>query len=180
MHAEHADVSVRLQDRRSCIRYERTRVDSIESQAETRFCPHPLVLRASPASAAKIAITDACPIVVAGRRRRGWVDQSRRALATDGCDMCRGLLECGAIWHGPLPQPPPARGGGDWYAGIFTLSWCPRAGWGTALKFLLCGAADRCWRTHCEDRAPHTLPALRLGTARYGTPSWLRPTAALR
>jgi hypothetical protein len=25
-----------------------------------------------------------------------------------------------AIWHGPLPQPPPARGGGElyaWYAG---------------------------------------------------------------
>jgi len=25
-------------------------------------------------------------------------------------------------------------------AGIFTLSWCPRAGWGTALKFLFAAA----------------------------------------
>ena len=48
MHAEHADASVRLQDRRSRIRYRRTRVAGIESQAEPRLSPHPRVLRASP------------------------------------------------------------------------------------------------------------------------------------
>ena len=48
MHAEHADASVRLQDRRSRIRYPRTRVAGIESQAEPRLSPHPRVLRASP------------------------------------------------------------------------------------------------------------------------------------
>jgi hypothetical protein len=48
MHAEHADASVRLQDRRSRIRYRRARVAGIESQAERRRSPHPRVLRASP------------------------------------------------------------------------------------------------------------------------------------
>jgi len=48
MHAEHADASVQLHDRRSRIRYRRTRVAGIESHAEPRPCPHPRVLRASP------------------------------------------------------------------------------------------------------------------------------------
>jgi hypothetical protein len=48
MHAEHADASVRLQDRRSRIRYRRTRVAGIESRAEPQPCSHRRVLRASP------------------------------------------------------------------------------------------------------------------------------------
>ena len=48
MHAEHADASVRLQDRRSRIRYRPTRVAGIGSQVEPRPCPHRRVLRGSP------------------------------------------------------------------------------------------------------------------------------------
>ena len=48
MHAEHADGAVRLQDRRLRIRYRRTRIASIESQAAPWLSPHPRVLRASP------------------------------------------------------------------------------------------------------------------------------------
>ena len=45
---EHADASVRLQDRRSRIGYRRTRVAGNESQVEPRPNPHPRVLRVSP------------------------------------------------------------------------------------------------------------------------------------
>ncbi len=48
MHAEHADASVWLQDRRSRIRYRLARVAGIESQVERRRSLHPRVLRASP------------------------------------------------------------------------------------------------------------------------------------
>ncbi len=45
--AEHADASVRLQDRRPRSRYRRTGVAGIGSQAEPRPSPHPRALRAS-------------------------------------------------------------------------------------------------------------------------------------
>ena len=48
MHAEHADASVRLQDRRSRIRFRRIRVAGIKSPAEPWPGSHPRVLRASP------------------------------------------------------------------------------------------------------------------------------------
>ena len=51
-------------------------------------------------SATKIAMLWRIQLSRPGRSPWGWV----------------GVNECGAIWHGPLPQPPPARGGGGWYA----------------------------------------------------------------
>jgi len=75
MHAEHADASVRLQDRRSRIRYRRARVAGIESQMERRRSPHPPVLRASPCCICYEILALRCrePVLahaLAGRRRR--------------------------------------------------------------------------------------------------------------
>ncbi len=75
MHAEHADASVRLQDRRSRIRYRRARVAGIESQAERRRSPHRRVLRASPCCICYEILALRCrgPMLahaLAGRRRR--------------------------------------------------------------------------------------------------------------
>jgi hypothetical protein len=50
----------------------------------------------------------------------------------------------------------------------------------SALKFLLCGAADRCWRTHCKARVAGTrFWRYTLAQRVYDAPFWLRPTAAL-
>ncbi len=79
MHAEHADASVRLQDRRSRIRYRRTCVAGIESQAESRPCPHPRVLRASPSCICAESLALLCrgpmlahPLPGPRRRTRFW------------------------------------------------------------------------------------------------------------
>ena len=48
-------------------------------------------------SATKIAMLWRIQLSRPGRSPWGWA----------------GVNECGAIWHGPLPQPPPARGGED-------------------------------------------------------------------
>jgi hypothetical protein len=75
MHAEHADASVWLQDRRSRIRYRRARVAGIESQAEPRPSLHPRVLRASPRCICAEILALRCrgPMLahaLPGRRRR--------------------------------------------------------------------------------------------------------------
>jgi hypothetical protein len=79
MHAEHADASVRLQDRRSRIRYRPTRVAGVGSQVEPRRCPHRRVLRGSPtASALKFLLCGA-----AGRCwRTHWQSQHTLSGAT--------------------------------------------------------------------------------------------------
>jgi hypothetical protein len=79
MHAEHADTSVLLQDRRSCIRYRRTRVAGIEPQAAPRHSPHRRVLRASPFCICAEILALRCrglmlahPLPGARRRTRIW------------------------------------------------------------------------------------------------------------
>src|SRR3984885_16330604 len=50
----------------------------------------------------------------------------------------------------------------------------------SALRFLLCGAADRCWRTHCQARVGAHASGATPWHSACMAPFWLRPTAALR
>jgi hypothetical protein len=122
MNAEHADASVRLQDRRSRIRYRRTRVAGIEPQAEPRPSPHPRVLRASPCCICVEILALRCrgpmlahPLPGPRRRTRFWryTLAQRVYSARFGCGQrlrCLNLCASVAKTTSLLALPPPTTG----------------------------------------------------------------------
>jgi hypothetical protein len=65
-----------------------------------------------------------------------------------------------------LPASSHRRSRGPVPIGVFCVHRLPAS----ALKFLLCGAAGRCWRTHCQARVAAHASDAHLGTARVWRP----------
>jgi hypothetical protein len=136
-------------------------------------------------------ITAACdefPATCRGVRRVTMAPQHRKESSADVVRRCTQntlMLPCGSktVDHAfdidghALPASSHRRSRGPVPIGVF----CVHRLAASAPKFLLCGAAGRCWRTHCQARvAAHASGATPWHCASMAPPFWLWPTAALR